>query len=264
VSFYRGRYAELYDLFYADKPYAAEARFVFDRMAAFGNGPPRRILELACGTGAHALALAELGASVEASDCSQSMVEVAREKLVNAGPASVSFSVCDMQALPTPEQPFDAAVCLFDSIGYVQTDEALAQVFDGVRRSLKPGGLFVFEYWHAPTMSRRFDPLRVRRLQRDETTVLRLSETSLVPGRPIARVKYDIYELRPGGDYDHLTETQSNRFFSVDEMDRFARAHGFTPAASYGGFDLDAPITDETWHVVAVWQAPARAEGGLQ
>src|ERR1700732_884859 len=54
---YAGRYAELYDLFYGDKPYPEEARFVHDCIHEFGPRPTRQILELASGTGRHALAL---------------------------------------------------------------------------------------------------------------------------------------------------------------------------------------------------------------
>ena len=75
---YAGRYAELYDLFYGDKPYAEEAAFVRDCLRAFGSFRVREILELACGTGRHALELEKLGYQVTATDRSPEMLEVAR------------------------------------------------------------------------------------------------------------------------------------------------------------------------------------------
>jgi predicted TPR repeat methyltransferase len=52
---YAGHYAELYDLFYADKPYAVEASFIHDCIQEFGLRQTRAVIELACGTGRHAL-----------------------------------------------------------------------------------------------------------------------------------------------------------------------------------------------------------------
>jgi ubiquinone/menaquinone biosynthesis C-methylase UbiE len=54
MSSYAGRYAELYDLSYSDKPYTEEAALVHDCLQRFGVSPSREILELACGTGQHA------------------------------------------------------------------------------------------------------------------------------------------------------------------------------------------------------------------
>src|SRR5438874_10028779 len=77
---YAGRYAELYDLFYADKSYADEARFVHDCIQEFGPSPTREILELACGTGRHALELEKFGYEITATDRSPDMLEIARRR----------------------------------------------------------------------------------------------------------------------------------------------------------------------------------------
>ena len=253
MSFYLGRYAQLYDLFYRDKPYVDEARFVHDRLSNHGGAAPRRVLEIACGTGRHAIELARLGCDVSASDCSASMLDVARNKGVLTG-SNVEFSLCDMREIPVPGEPFDAVVCLFDSIGYVGSDDELSKVFRCVRSCVKAGGLFLFEYWHAPTMKKKFDPLRVRKIETENSTVLRLSETTLDLHRSTASVKYDIYELERNGTFEHFSETQTNRFFAVPEMAAFAGQHGFEIVANYAGFALELKITDDTWHVVSVWR----------
>ena len=45
---YLGRHAELYDIFYADKPYALEAAFVHQCLQSYSQEPVHRLLELAC------------------------------------------------------------------------------------------------------------------------------------------------------------------------------------------------------------------------
>jgi SAM-dependent methyltransferase len=251
VSFYQGRHARLYDLFYAGTPYREEAEFVAGALRRFASGPVERVLELACGTGEHALHLERLGYRVTGTDLSADMVGRATEKAREAG-SSVEFRVQDMRALPVPEEPYDATVCLFDSIGYVQSNEAVGEVLRGVHRGLRPGGLFVAEFWHAAAMLRSYDPVRVRRWATDEGEVLRISETRLDYERQLGAVAYRIYELGHDGRYSTLEETHVNRYFSVQEMAALLGAASLEPLHFYAGFDDEATLSDRSWHVVAV------------
>ena len=76
-------YARYYDLLYHDKDYAAESAYVASHLKRHS---PRaaRILELGCGTGAHAEHLARLGYAVHGVDQSETMLAraAARRKVV--------------------------------------------------------------------------------------------------------------------------------------------------------------------------------------
>jgi SAM-dependent methyltransferase len=254
VTSYAGRHAELYDLFYASKPYGEEARFVDRQLRAHASGPTRRVLDLACGTGSHALELAALGYEVVGVDYSEAMLRRASAKAV-PGPGSARFEVGDMRALRLDGPPFDAVICLFDAIGYAQTNEALLATLRSVRAHLRPGGLFLFEFWHAAAMLRGFDPVRVRRFATGDSEVLRVSETALDVARQLARVAYSVYELKPDGTYEAFAETQVNRYFLVQEMAGWLESVGLSPIEWFGGF-ADEQVDERTWHVVALARAP--------
>ena len=251
MSSYIGRHAELYDLFYADKPYEKEALFVHECLQQYSVGRTQRLLELACGSGSHAFVLEKLGYEIVATDYSEDMLACAQRKAVKAG-SSIGFRQQDMRTLDVGERSFDAVICLFDSIGYVETNEALMQVLQGVHRHLRPDGLFVFEFWHAAAMLRSYDPVRVRRWTTPEAEVVRVSETKLDHAKQLARVTYTIYELRNNGTYTKLEETQTNRFFLVQEMAGWLSCCGFVPVKWFSGFTPDENITEQTWHIVAV------------
>jgi SAM-dependent methyltransferase len=241
----------LYDLFYADKPYDEEAAFVSRCFREYSIGPTKRVLEIACGTGSHALELEKHGYEIVATDYSEDMLRRARHKAAEQS-SRVEFLLQNMIQLDVGSAPFDGAYCLFDSIGYVATNEALAQVFSGVHKHLRPDGLFVFEFWHAGAMLRHYDPVRVRRWPTDDGTVLRISETTLDYAHQLSGVLYSIYELKSDGTYSSLTELQVNRYFLVQEMDSFLSAGGFAPVKWFAGFTTDESISDETWHIIAV------------
>jgi SAM-dependent methyltransferase len=251
MSSYVGRHAELYDVFYADKPYDNEADFVHQCLQQYSAGTTHRVLELACGTGSHALALEKKGYKIVATDYSTDMLACARRKAVQVR-SEVAFCHYDMRTLDLPYDPFDAVICLFDSIGYVATNEALEQVLKGVHRHLRPNGLFVFEFWHAAAMLRHYDPLRVRRFNTPDGEVLRIAETTLDYANQLSRVTYIVYELRSDGTYTNFEEAQINRYFLVQEVAAWLSTYNFTPLKWFNGFNDDAMITDQTWHVVAV------------
>ncbi len=251
MTSYSGRHAELYDLFYADKPYEAEATFVDRCLREYSVGPTNNLLEIACGTGTHALLLEKRGYKIIATDYSEDMLQRAKQKGAEASPR-VDFRLQDMTQLDVSGGPFDAAYCLFDAIGFVATNESLARVFRGIHKHLRPDGLFIFEFWHAGAMLRHYDPVRVRRWKADDSLILRISETTLDYANQLSRVSYSIYELKSDGTYSSLAETQVNRYFLAQEMAVWLTTTGFTPVKFFAGFTTDETISDETWHIVAV------------
>jgi len=253
MTSYSGRFAELYDLIYADKPYQSEAAFVHDCLQKYSTSKPRDLLELACGTGEHALSLEEFGYSIVATDFSADMLAYARQKAEQRN-SKVDFRVQDMRELDIPEAPFDAVYCLFDSIGYVETNDALLQVLQGVNAHLRLEGLFVFEFWHAAAMLRSYDPLRVMRFRTSEKEFLRISETVLDVKRQLAEVSYTIYEFPDSEPYSIFREVHKNRYFLVQEMGAWLSRSGFRVLEWFAGFNPEKAIDIDTWHIVAVSQ----------
>jgi SAM-dependent methyltransferase len=251
MSSYLGRHAQLYDLFYSDKPYAEEAAFVAHALAECGVGAGGRVLELAGGTGRHAFELEKRGLRVVSTDYSPDMLACANRSKAARG-SQVEFVQQDMRRLDVPGAPFDAVVSLFDSIGYVQTNEAVLQVLTGAHQHLRVGGVVVLEFWHAAAMLRSYDPVRTRRWQTPDGEILRVSETRIDCERQVAHVSYTILEIGRDGSVRQLQETQTNRYFLVQEMAGWLDRAGFEPLRWCSGFDGDRPIDLETWHVVVV------------
>jgi SAM-dependent methyltransferase len=179
MSSYIGRHADYYDLVYASKDYRAEVMFIQERIVEFGNPQQKKILEIAAGTGNHALILEELGYQIRAIDLSPEMISRARKKAVETS-SKIRFSVGDMRDPMMFDDFYDIVLCLFDSIGYVKDNASIKQVFKNVSTCLNPEGLFIFEFWHAAAMIKNYDPVRVKRFKLPGgIELLRISETSM-------------------------------------------------------------------------------------
>jgi ubiquinone/menaquinone biosynthesis C-methylase UbiE len=103
-----------------------------------------KLCELACGTGNISIILSKLGYDVTGVDSSIDMLNVAREKLTKKNSERLHLVHQDM-VMFSAEEMFDRAVCVYDSLNYIPSKEALGQFFVNVYRSLKAGGIFVFD-----------------------------------------------------------------------------------------------------------------------
>jgi len=101
------------------------------------------VLDVACGTGWHAIALAQTGLAAAGADISPAMIVRAREHAAQAG-VSVPFLVSDFEHLAqnAPEM-FDAVLCLGNSLPHLLTLPALADALQQMRQRLRPGGVLI-------------------------------------------------------------------------------------------------------------------------
>jgi SAM-dependent methyltransferase len=134
--------ARIYDAVYSWKDYADESARVHELVQARKPGAAT-LLDVACGTGAH-LAELRLWYRCEGLDLDPELLAVARERLPD-----VPLHEGDMRDFDLGRR-FDAVTCLFSSIGYLMTVEALETAVAAMARHLEPGGVLVVEPWLSP------------------------------------------------------------------------------------------------------------------
>jgi len=116
--------------------------------------PGSRVLDIACGTGGHALALAARGLQVTGIDLDPAMIEAARRKLTpEAGPSGRAgrprFEVLDMQRIRERFEPgFSLAYCIGNSLVHLQDEQRIAGVLRDCHALLAPGGCLVVQVIH--------------------------------------------------------------------------------------------------------------------
>lgn len=103
---------------------------------------PRRILEVAAGTGVvtRAMSAALPGIAIVATDLNPAMLDQAKAAGTRG---KVEWQQADALALPFPDASFDAVVCQFGAMFFPDKVKGYAEA----RRVLKPGGAFLFNVW---------------------------------------------------------------------------------------------------------------------
>lgn len=135
--------ADRYDLITVLLSYGQDARWKRRLVDRSGADAGMSALDLACGTGDIAFALADRGARVVGLDITHRMVELARAKR----PHDVAFVTGDMMALPFANAQFDIV-----TTGYgIRNVPMIQPAVTEIARVLKPGGVLLSLDFNRPS-----------------------------------------------------------------------------------------------------------------
>ena len=117
------------------------------------------VLDAACGTGWHAIALAQRGYQTAGADLSAPMIALARQNAAGAG-VQVRFEPAGFGQLAETfgEASFVALVCLGNSLPHLLTPASLHAALLDFARCLKPGGRLIVQ-------NRNFDLVMAKHLR---------------------------------------------------------------------------------------------------
>lgn len=233
TRFFDARYLRLWGPILEGRDGAAEARAATELA---GVAPPGRILDIPCGFARVTRPLAELGFSVVGVDLSPDMVTEARRRCSGF---DVEIIEGDMRELSI-EGRFDAALCLFSSIGYSGDPDDDFRFFSAVRAHLNEGGALVIDTQHRDRRAAR--PVRRNWFEVDGSPMVTEGFMDWVSG-----IGGEIVRWQEGGDW------HERRFevyhYTATELDRLLRRAGFSSTEFYG--DLDRrPLAPDTRLIV--------------
>ena len=135
------RLAKYYDaIYYRADVYETESNVVSHLIEKHSRSPNRKLLDVACGTGTHIEFLLR-NYHVFGLDLSEEMLQVERAKHPDVCFYNASMTDFNIQ------QRFGAIICLYGSIGFVQTVENLQKTLKTFAAHLDVGGVLVLVPW---------------------------------------------------------------------------------------------------------------------
>jgi SAM-dependent methyltransferase len=247
-------YAAAYDGLYHDKDYEAECDLIERVLRVYSPMPVRRILDLGCGTGNHAIPLARRGYDVVGIDRSEWMLAEGRQKSA-AEHLSVTFAQGDVRTFDVNEQ-FDAVLMMFAVLGYQESDEDVLASFRSARRHLRPEGLFLCDVWYGPAVVENPPQARTKVVQTPRGEVRRMTSVVVDAQRHAATIHFEL--TGPGIDPSRGREDHRVRYFFPDELKQFASRSGFD-LVRIGAFpEFEREPDAETWNVMLVARGISR------
>ncbi len=206
-----------YDAIYAamGKDYAREAQQLHAIIQEHKRSPGNRLLDVACGTGAH---LAELRNTyeVEGLDLDAHMLKIAKRRC-----PGVTFHRTDMVNFDLGRH-YDVVICMFSSIGYAKTVPRLRKTLRTMRKHVLPGGLVIIEPWLKPEV---FRPGHISAVFVDQPDlkIARMNTSTLKDGVSVLNFHYLVTTLK---GIAHFTEHHELGLYTHDDYLAAYRKNG--------------------------------------
>lgn len=228
-------FAEVYDLFMDNIPYAEWADYIHGLLLEYGVADGL-LLELGCGTGSLTELMAGYGYDMIGVDCSEEMLELAMDKRVESG-HDILYLLQDMRKFEL-YGTVRAVLSICDSMNYLTSEEDLLAVFKLVNNYLDPGGIFVFdlntEYKYARVLGDN-----VFAEDREEGSFI--WENCYYEKEKINEYRLSVFVKGDDGRYDKYEETHFQRAFSLSRVKELLLEAGMEFVTAYEAFTRDKP-----------------------
>ena len=229
---------------------AAEMPFF---QAIFEQRGVSSVLDVACGTGHHAIAFAQAGFKSAAADLSETMIAQAQE---NASAAGIELPIYQMgfgQLARGLSARYDAITCLGNSLPHLSTEELLASALKDMAAVLESGGLLVVQnrnFDRVLVREERFMPPKAARVGDEEWLFFRFYDFE---GE---HLRFNLVRLgrRVAEDWRLDMESTRLRAWQSETLQRILPCAGFKPIALYGNYRGDAFDPLESTDLVLIAQ----------
>jgi len=238
--------------FYAKGPYLGYSErmvellpTVLDRFDA----RPQMVLDIACGEGTFAVAMAKKGFRVTGVDQSPQMLQFARQRAEREN-VEVAFLLQDMRSLSFEER-FDLVTCWFDSLNYLLELEDLQRTFAGVHRALKKAGLFIFDMNTIYGLAVDWQRYHCY-VQQDTAELFEIHFPSYDLQKNIAIMRITGF-VKEGDGWTRMDEVHKERGYTLEDIRQCLKEVGFQELACWGNLqEMSEPKPDSgrVWFVM--------------
>jgi len=199
-------FAKFYDSVMGDRSAVAS---VIKKFILENNPKSKKILEIACGTGAILKYLSKKY-KVYGLDISEEMLSVAKKKVPKA-----KLSHQDMRNFKFSEK-FDVILCLFDSINHIIKFSDWEKVFINVQKHLNKGGIFIFDI---------NTEKKLKRISAESSFVQEFGKNYMImditnQGRGIVNWNIKIFERRNNNDHIVVEENIKEKSYPIRKIKR--------------------------------------------
>lgn len=230
--------SKYYHLLYNKRDDKEAGHFIDGLCKHLHLSPSARVWDLACGKGRHTIAFGKKGFQVTGTDLSKNSIKEAIEQ----NETNVDFFLHDMR-MPFRINYFDCVVNLFTSIGYFEDYKDNFKVFSNVHSALKPGGIFVVDFFNSEKVKNKIVPKAT--VQREDTVFYITKE-----------IKNNVIQktIKFEADSQDHTYIETVSLLSLKDFEMFAKKSNLKLQNVFGNYSLEPFNADESERLILIFK----------
>ena len=246
------RLSGYYDLTHYFRDYRHQSEFIHSAIQRYLPSA-KQVLDICCGTGSHALVLAEKGYHVTGIDNSKDMLKLAKGKVKGQDQNPV-FKQEDMFDLKYSEQ-FDVAYCFGTTLMMLTSLEEFSRFLTSVKKTLKPDGLLIFDVWNGWKMLQATNEMHPS--EDEAARVIWFSNGHINQEKRTQHLE-SAFLIQEKNTTRIETFTEDLKIFFKDEIQWLLASHGFTVEKILGNDSLECVYTADSEYIIPIAR---RSEG---
>lgn len=220
-------------------------------------GEKLSILDTACGTGQHAIALTKAGFNCSGADFSEKMVTIAKEKAQQEGfKMTIQQAGFGTLAQTFGEDRFDGLLCLGNSLPHLLEEVSLANAMGDFAAVLKSGGKLIVQ-------NRNFDLVLANRARWMPPQTFRKGDAAWIFARfydfdADSRLTFNIQILHSEGKGEFHQQVISTRLWPMKKalVEKFLIEAGFHELQFFGNLEGETFNPGSSGNLVITAKAP--------
>lgn len=231
---------EYYHTLYQNRDEEEAAQFIQNLCKHLSLGNGAKVADIACGKGRHSRVLAGMGCQVTGYDLSNNSINYA--KLHALG--SELFEVHDIRN-PYKSANFNAAVNLFTSFGYFETQQEDLDSLQNIFNMLLPGGYFVQDYINGLPITEGLPASSVQECNKLRFEIQKQWEPP-----------YIIKKIRVVQQQENQDFMEKVKVYSCEELQDLHTSVGFHVKSVFGNYQLSDFNALQSPRIIIISQKP--------
>ena len=232
--------AVYYDIVF-DRDVSREVAFMQAALRKFAGRELTSMIDIACGPGYHARACARQGLRAVGLDLRPEMLSFAQKQAPDAPVEWFLGNMCEFHL----SAPVDMAVCVYDSIDAMITDDMMVAHFQAIAANLTPGGLYLIECIHPRDCSPAHYGVHRHRGSRNGVLVeclIGINRPEFDPVTGVGEVEF-LMRIHEKGQVTAISERSNERLNAPRDLAYLTEKSGALKVAGwFGDFNLDQPL----------------------
>lgn len=229
------RFASIYDQLMMDFNYEDWFNYIEEILYKFDKSP-KKVLEMACGTGNLSYYLAKERYNLTCFDLSSDMLSRAYEKLrrfknVNLMKQNmIDFNI---------NQSFDCVISICDSINYITEKNDLFRTFKNVWNHLENDGIFIFDinsYYKLKHI------IGNNTFVEDQEDVFYTWQNYYDENKHICEFYLTFFFSEDGENFERFDEEHKEKAYKIEEIVELLKEAGFRDINYYEAFGFEEPV----------------------